>query len=312
MRSVLRGGGTGEQRRRANSDSERRCRERRHRCSPAVMGRTGGTANEHSTRSDRFIAAARNAACRRSRRGLGAAGRTATGSVDGAISRQKWQATACPSSSVSGGDLLGAALARVRAARAEAAARRRSRRVRNVALQHHAARASAPGSGTGIDGEQRLRVRDGAARANSARLSARSTMRPRYITATRVAMCLTTARSCAMNRYDSPKRACSSREQVDRPAPGSRRRAPTPARRRRSAAARPRARARCRCAAAGRPRTRADSGARARGARPTSPSTSATRSRCRPSREPVQRQRLLEHLADGHARIERARTGPGR
>ena len=40
-------------------------------------------------------------------------------------------------------------------------------------------------------------------------------MRPRYITATRVAMCLTTARSWAMNTYDRLEPLLQVREQVD-------------------------------------------------------------------------------------------------
>ena len=51
--------------------------------------------------------------------------------------------------------------------------------------------------------------------ANKSRLSAYSTMRPRYITATRAAMCLTTPRSCAMKMNDRPRLRCRSVQKVD-------------------------------------------------------------------------------------------------
>ena len=150
-------------------------------------------------RSPVVRAAARNAACSASSRGLGAARRAAgkdgAGRLDLApemagdrvpVGRRR----AAASSSAQRG-------ARMRAARAEAAARRRIDRARHVALEQDALapsrRAPAPGSPTAAPACTGWR---GA--ANSARLSAYSTILPRYITATRVAMCLTTARSWAM------------------------------------------------------------------------------------------------------------------
>ena len=56
---------------------------------------------------------------------------------------------------------------------------------------------SMPGSGTGI-ADNKAWVYGCRGAANSERLSVISTICPRYITAMRLAMCLTTARSCAM------------------------------------------------------------------------------------------------------------------
>jgi hypothetical protein len=65
----------------------------------------------------------------------------------------------------------------------------------------------APGSGRGM-ADSSACVYGCSGAAYKVRLSAVSTSLPRYITATRSLMCLTTARSWAMNRYDSPKRFC--------------------------------------------------------------------------------------------------------
>ena len=95
---------------------------------------------------------------------------------------------------------LGAAARRgVGAARVEVAAGRRVDRARHVALQDHALAALAPGLRHRHGGQQRLGV-GVQRRLEQASLSASSTIRPRYITATRWLMCSTTARSCAMNR----------------------------------------------------------------------------------------------------------------
>jgi hypothetical protein len=52
-------------------------------------------------------------------------------------------------------------------------------------------------------------------RRNSDTLSVYSTMRPRYITATRWLMCSTTARLCEMNRYDRLQIALQLHQQID-------------------------------------------------------------------------------------------------
>src|SRR6185369_3104884 len=69
--------------------------------------------------------------------------------------------------------------------------------------------ASAAGSATGT-ADSRACVYGCSGSRNSVSRSAISTMRPRYITATRWLMWRTTARSCATKRYDSCKRCCSS------------------------------------------------------------------------------------------------------
>ena len=80
-------------------------------------------------------------------------------------------------------------------------------RARHVAAAGHLARQAAVRlSGTGIADSSARRV--GMARlGGELPAGAISTMRPRYITATRSAMCSTTAKSCAMNRYDIRSRA---------------------------------------------------------------------------------------------------------
>ena len=89
------------------------------------------------------------------------------------------------------------------AAGVEAAAGGRRRRVRDVALEQQAPRRAAGAArACGAPGAARHPAapacRDGAAGAKISSLSPISTIRPRYITATRVAMCRTTARSWAM------------------------------------------------------------------------------------------------------------------
>ena len=70
------------------------------------------------------------------------------------------------------------------------------------------------GSGSGI-AESSACVYGCAGRSNTSSTSPISTIRPRYITATRSAMCRTTDRSCATNRYDRPSAALQLFEQVD-------------------------------------------------------------------------------------------------
>ena len=139
-------------------------------------------------------------------------GRIAAG---GAISRQKWQATrvavavgdrAAASSSAQRGRACGQRVRKWQpdggslglgtspASRMRAALQRR--------LGHRDRR------------QQRLRVR--MARRGEQRALVGVTRRcvPRYITAMRVAMNLTTARSCAMKMYDRPRRCCRSRNRL--------------------------------------------------------------------------------------------------
>ena len=85
-----------------------------------------------------------------------------------------------------------------RATRGEGAAGGDLGRARQIAFQHDAALARAR-IGARHGGEQRLRVRVLRRRVDC-RFGPISTMRPRYITATRSAMWRTTARSCAMKR----------------------------------------------------------------------------------------------------------------
>ena len=80
----------------------------------------------------------------------------------------------------------------------EIAAPRRRRRVRDLALQHDALqRMRGSGSGTA---ESSAAVYGCLGRLKSASVSASSTIRPTYITATRLLMCRTTLRSCATKR----------------------------------------------------------------------------------------------------------------
>ena len=156
--------------------------------------------------------------------------------------------------------------------------------------------------------------RGGAGAPSTARVGPGSTIRPRYITATRSAMCSTTARSWVMSTIARPSSRCSSAsrlricactEHVERrdrlvgdehvglggERGGDRRRA-----------------------GAGRPRARAAATPARRGSRPTASSSSSTRGRgarpaCRRARRRAPRARVR---ADRPARVERARTGPGR
>src|SRR5512132_843172 len=65
------------------------------------------------------------------------------------------------------------------------------------------------GSGTGT-ADSSASVYGCSGLSNSARVVVSSTIRPRYMTATRWLMCSTTARSCATNRYDWPNACCRS------------------------------------------------------------------------------------------------------
>ena len=79
------------------------------------------------------------------------------------------------------------------------------------------------------------------------------------------------------------------------------------------ARARPPARGRCRCAGAGRRRTRAGSGWRSTGSgRRCSAARHALATLGRPAPRSWTLERLADDLADRHARIQAARTGPGR
>jgi hypothetical protein len=84
----------------------------------------------------------------------------------------------------------------------EGASRWRVRGGRYVAREHDAV-ARCGGVGHRDGGQQRLRVRHEGSRYTSA-AEASSTIFPRYITATRVAMCSTTERSWAMKMYVRP------------------------------------------------------------------------------------------------------------
>ncbi len=130
----------------------------------------------------------------------------------------KWQATGWPAYPAFDERrlLLRADLLRLPAARAEAAAGRRVRRARHVALEHDPLRAFRAGPGR-LDrhgGEERLRVRVHRRAVDLSRVPI-STILPRYMTAMRSEMWRTTERSCAMKRYVSPNSFCSSLEQVD-------------------------------------------------------------------------------------------------
>ena len=100
------------------------------------------------------------------------------------------------------GRLGPAARDREGAARVEMAARRRIERARQVGARRVAMLAppcAAADRGAGSR-PAACAYRDGRGRRTASSVGAVSTMRPRYITATRSAMCFTTARSCAMNR----------------------------------------------------------------------------------------------------------------
>ena len=88
-----------------------------------------------------------------------------------------------------------AALDHVGAAGMKTAARWRIERARHLALQHDAA-ALGPRFGHRESPTAARGYRDGGARRTAPRASAVSTITPRFITATRSAMCFTTARSC--------------------------------------------------------------------------------------------------------------------
>ena len=98
--------------------------------------------------------------------------------------------------------LLGADLLRLPAARAEAAARRRVRRARHVALEHDPARACPRWFGDSIGTAESSACVYGCigALVDRPRASPISTILPRYMTATRSEMWRTTERSWAMNR----------------------------------------------------------------------------------------------------------------
>ena len=173
------------------------------------------------------------------------------------------------------GSLPAAEVERQRATRIERAAGRRIDRVGNLALDRNALAAA-----TSRDPARRRAAswcRACADRANSSRPSAISTMRPRYITPTRLAMWRTTARLWLMKQIGQAELVLQVAHQVE------------DLRLHRNVERRGRLvaddelgfeaqrRARSRCAAAGRRKTRADISSRRRGARPTSSSSSPTR-----------------------------------
>ena len=95
------------------------------------------------------------------------------------------------------------------AARVEAAARRGWM---GLGISPRTARASQAAArvGVGDRGDQRLRVRVPAAGRAPRRSGPSSTIRPRYMTTARSAMCSTTARLWVMNRIARPRSRCSS------------------------------------------------------------------------------------------------------
>ena len=100
---------------------------------------------------------------------------------------------------------------RLRAARMEAAARRRPLRARHLAGDDHArARAPRPPGRRPASPPSAPWYRGASACGRARRALAISTMRPRYITAMRLLTWRTTARSCAMKGRSSPSRSCSS------------------------------------------------------------------------------------------------------
>ena len=206
--------------------------------------------------------------------------------------------------------LLGRArrrLALERAARAEAAARRRRDRARDLAVEHDP-RPRPLDDRIRDDGgrEQRLRVRVLRRARRAPRAGASSTILPRYITATRSQRYSTVARSWLMNRHEKPSSLLEVAQQVeDRRLHGDVERGHGLVRDQ-QASARRSARARGRRAGAARRRARAGSGSAAPARSPTASNSSATRaSSSRAAREPVQPDRLADDLPAGHARVER-------
>ena len=114
--------------------------------------------------------------------------------------------------STSGGSSVRQRLERVRAARVEAAAGRRPRRVGHLARQRLGQRARAVGVRHG--GDQRLGVRMQRQRPERAASAPVSTIRPRYMTATTSATWRTIARSCEISSRPSSSSRASVDEQV--------------------------------------------------------------------------------------------------
>ena len=106
-------------------------------------------------------------------------------------------------------------LVRERAAGAEAAARGRVGRARDVALEHDPARASAAPPGRARAPPTAAPACRGAAATRTAPRACRSRPpRPRYITATRSQRYSTIDRSWVMNRHEKPSSACRSRSRL--------------------------------------------------------------------------------------------------
>ena len=111
----------------------------------------------------------------------------------------------------SSGILLGADVLRLPAPGAEPASRRRVRRARNVALEHDLVALTAQRRvGHRHRRQQRLRVRVGRRLVDLGVRADLDDACPRYMTATRSAMCRTTDRSCAMKMYERPNSSCRS------------------------------------------------------------------------------------------------------
>ena len=160
------------------------------------------------------------------------------------------------------------------------------------------------GSGSGI-AESSACVYGCAGRSKTSSTSPISTIRPRYITATRSAMWRTTDKSCATNRYDSAELDLQPLEQVDDA--GANRyveRRDRLVEHEQLRLERERARdADALALAAG--KLPADSGSTCSGRSPTSSSSSRTRRVHASAAHAVRRERLGEDVADRQARIER-------
>ena len=109
--------------------------------------------------------------------------------------------------------LGGTARHRERAARMEAAAGRRIERARHLAAPARPPRAARRGRSAARP-RTAPSCTDASASSATACASPHSTILPRYMTAIAWLMCATAARSCAMKRYETPRRSWRSRQQV--------------------------------------------------------------------------------------------------
>ena len=196
----------------------------------------------------------------------------------------------------------------VRAAGVEAAAggRRRSGSARRRRARCARARARAPGPAPAPP-RAATACTGGAGRSKIASRGPSSTILPRYMTATRAAICRTTARSCAMKRSVRPSSSWRSLSRLTIWAWIETSSARHGLVGDDEVRARARARARCRCAGAGRRRTRAGSAVRRPlGQADAASSSSRTRAR-RSARDPTPcaRSGSAIDLLDLHARVER-------